>query len=59
VIEYRGGYGGLAGPHNAMDVYIQANNLEPLTPAIEEYVTDPMQEPDSTKWITKITYLVK
>lgn len=59
VIEYRGGYGGLAGPHNAMDAYIQANNLEPLTPAIEEYVTDPMQEPDSTKWVTKITYLVK
>lgn len=59
VIEYRGGYGGLAGPHNAMDAYIIANKLEQLTPVIEEYVTDPMQEPDSTKWITKITYLVK
>ena len=58
-IEYKGGYGGLAGPHNAMDAYIQENGLTQLTPVMEEYVTDPGTEPDSMKWVTKIIYLVK
>ncbi len=43
----------------AMDEYIQANKLEQLTPVIEEYITDPGAEPDSTKWLTKIVYFVK
>jgi len=58
-IEYMGGYGGMAGPHNAMDAYIQENGLTQLTPVMEEYVTDPGTEPDSMKWVTKIIYLVK
>jgi hypothetical protein len=26
---------------------------------IEEYVTDPGTEPDSTKWLTNVVYLIK
>lgn len=58
-INYMGGYNGIGNAHMAMDEYIQANKLEQLTPVIEEYITDPGAEPDSTKWLTKIVYFVK
>lgn len=58
-INYMGGYNGVGSAHMAMDEYIQANKLEQLTPVIEEYITDPGAEPDSTKWLTKIVYFVK
>jgi len=54
-----GGYNGLEQAHLAMDDYMKANNLENQPPVIEEYITDPGSEPDSNKWVTKITYLVK
>ena len=38
---------------------MKENKLEQLTPVIEEYVTDPASEPDSTKWLTKVVYFVK
>lgn len=58
-IDYMGGYNGVGSAHDAMDAYIKENKLEQLTPVIEEYVTDPGSEPDSTKWLTKVVYFVK
>jgi effector-binding domain-containing protein len=58
-IDYMGGYNGLMAPHNAMDAHIKANNLEHIAPVIEEYITDPGSQPDSTKWHTRIIYLIK
>ena len=58
-IEYRGGYSNLEKAHMAMDAYIHENGLSHHTNVIEEYITDPMSEPDSTKWLTNIIYLVK
>lgn len=58
-IDYYGGYNGMMAPHMAMDRYIKENNLTHHANVIEEYLTDPGQEPDSTKWLTRITYLVK
>ncbi|MBP6681041.1 MAG: SRPBCC family protein [Saprospiraceae bacterium] len=58
-IDYMGGYNGIGSAHEAMDAYMKENNLEQLTPVIEEYVTDPASEPDSTKWLTKVVYFVK
>lgn len=58
-MDYMGGYGGLGQAHEAMDAYITSNKLEPLSPALEEYVTDPGTEPDSNKWVTRIVYFVK
>jgi effector-binding domain-containing protein len=58
-IDYMGGYSGMMAPHNAMDAYMKANNLEQMAPVIEEYITDPGSQPDSTKWHTRIIYLIK
>ena len=58
-IDYMGGYSGMMAPHNAMDAHMKANNLEQISPVIEEYITDPGSEPDSTKWHTRIIYLIK
>ena len=58
-MDYMGGYGGLYGAHMAFDNYIKANKLEHIAPVLEEYITDPMTQPDSNKWHTRIIYLVK
>lgn len=59
VIDYYGGYSNMKAPHEAMDAYMKANNLTMNANVIEEYITDPGNEPDSTKWLTKVIYLVK
>ena len=60
VIDYYGGYNGIGKAHEAMDAYLKANTgMVHHTNAIEEYITDPGSEPDSTKWLTKVIYLVK
>ena len=58
-INYMGGYHGIGKAHEAMDAYIMSNKLQQLTPVVEEYITDPMTEPDSNKWLTKVVYFVK
>ncbi|MCB0642653.1 MAG: SRPBCC family protein [Phaeodactylibacter sp.] len=59
MIEYKGNYDGLGTAHEAIAAYLEANSLEAQMPCIEEYVTDPGTEPDPSKWITKIYYLLK
>lgn len=58
-IPYYGAYEKVGPAHEAMDAYIKANNLTHYANVIEEYVTDPMTEKDTTKWLTNIYYLVK
>jgi effector-binding domain-containing protein len=43
----------------AMDEYIKDFGLEEAGGPIEEYVTDPMMEPDTSKWQTNIYFPVK
>ena len=59
LIDYYGNYDGLGAPHEAIDAYLKANNLEANLPCIEVYQTDPGQEPDPAKWLTKIYYTLK
>ena len=59
LINYYGSYGGSEEAHYAMDDYMKAHNIEPGLPVIEEYVTDPEQEPDPSKWLTRIYYFSK
>ena len=59
IIDYVGPYSGMAKAHHDMDTYIQDKNFTALSPVIEEYINDPMSEPDSTKLRTKIIYFVK
>ena len=58
-IEYRGGYSGMMSAHMALDAYIEENKMEHHTNVVEEYITDPGMEPDSTKWLTNIIYFIK
>ncbi|MDZ4749281.1 MAG: SRPBCC family protein [Saprospiraceae bacterium] len=58
-IDYLGGYNSVGKAHEIMDAYMRDNKLKQLTPVIEEYVTDPGTEPDSNKWLTKVTYFLK
>ncbi len=59
VINYTGAYGGMAEAHGAMDDYMKKFNLENVPPVMEEYVTAPANEPDTTKWLTRVIYMVK
>jgi effector-binding domain-containing protein len=58
-IVYPGGYGKIGGAHFAMEDYIKENNFIQQNPVIEEYITGPENETDSTKWVTNIFYRVK
>jgi effector-binding domain-containing protein len=57
MLEYHGGYGDMMNAHNAINNYIKENNLSFVT-TWEEYVSDPMMEKDSTKWLTNIYYIL-
>jgi effector-binding domain-containing protein/uncharacterized protein YndB with AHSA1/START domain len=58
-VEYHGGYSSMGAVHGAMDAYIKENGLTHHTNVIEEYVTGPGSEPDSTKWLTNVVYFIK
>lgn len=57
-IDYYGDYANTAAAHYAMEKYMSDYGLLSNPPTIEQYVTDPTQEPDPTKWLTKITYFI-
>jgi effector-binding domain-containing protein len=57
-IDYYGDYNGTEAAHSAMDEYLKDHGLFNNPPIIEEYVTDPSEEPDPSKWLTKITYYI-
>jgi effector-binding domain-containing protein len=56
VINYLGDYAKSEDAHWAMAEYLTANRLQEVPPAIEEYVTDPTEEPDTAKWLTRVIY---
>lgn len=58
-IDYFGGYDGSAEAHYAMDDYMKVRNIGEPSLVIEEYVTDPGTESDTSKWLTKIFYIMK
>ncbi len=58
LIEYYGSYDKSANAHYAMDAYMKEKGYTQGT-VLEEYVTDPMSEKDTAKWLTNIFYLVK
>lgn len=58
-IEYFGPYDQSGKAHEAMNAMIEAKDLTHYGNVVEEYITDPGTEPDSTKWLTNIYYMVK
>ncbi|MBK9015621.1 MAG: GyrI-like domain-containing protein [Saprospiraceae bacterium] len=59
VVDYYGPYDNFEAAHEAIGTYLKAKGLKEKPPVIEEYVTDPMTEKDSTKWLTKIIYMIE
>ncbi|MDX2174807.1 MAG: hypothetical protein SFY56_17015 [Bacteroidota bacterium] len=57
-IAYYGSYEKSAKAHYAMDAYMKEKNLM-QSAVMEEYVTDPMMEKDTAKWLTNIYYFIK
>ena len=57
-IQYYGAYDKSAQAHYAMDAYMKQNRMLQRV-IIEEYVSDPMMEKDTAKWLTNIYYILK
>lgn len=55
-VQYYGDYTGTQAAHDAIQSYMKDYGILHNPPFIEEYVTDPGEEPDPKKWLTKITY---
>ncbi|MBS1568653.1 MAG: SRPBCC family protein [Bacteroidetes bacterium] len=58
-VVYHGAYDKSGDAHEAAHDMMKANGLEMNGPVIDEYVTDPGQEPDTAKWVTNIYYPIK
>ncbi|MDQ3142626.1 MAG: hypothetical protein M3Q56_10315 [Bacteroidota bacterium] len=57
-LAYYGPYNGLKSAHIKLNHLMNNGNFELVVPIIEEYVTNPSQEPDTSKWLTNIYYLL-
>jgi len=57
-IAYYGAYEQSENAHIALTEYMTEKEMTLSGPVIEEYVTDPGLEPDSSKWLTNIYYMV-
>lgn len=55
-IDYYGDSSKTANAHKAIREYLKDRSLISDVPMIEEYVTDPDEERDPSKWLTTITY---
>ncbi len=59
VIDHYGPYANTAKAHEAIDKKIKADGATLGPVVIEEYITDPAAEPDTSKWLTRVVYPVK
>ena len=57
-LAHYGFYSTLRNAHVKLDYIVRNLNLQLDAPIIEEYVTSPSQEPDTSKWLTNIYYLI-
>lgn len=58
-VDYYGDYDGTGAAHGSLWAHIGANNLELNGAMMEEYITDPTTEKDTSKWLTRVVYPVK
>jgi effector-binding domain-containing protein len=57
-VTYLGAYDKMGNAHGSIDKYIVDKKLKAKLPVIEQYIYGPANEKDSSKWVTKIIYLV-
>ncbi|MCU0612605.1 MAG: SRPBCC family protein [Candidatus Eisenbacteria bacterium] len=58
-VDYYGPYEGMPSAYGSLSTYFHVHDLTFKAPAIEEYVTDPAAEPDTTTWLTRIYFLAE
>ena len=58
VVSYLGAYEKSMPVYDAMENYIKDKGLKPAGPPQEVYITDPMTEKDTTKWLTEMVFPV-
>ena len=58
-VNYYGDYSGITKAHEAIDDYIKDYGLLKVMPVIEEYMTDPGEEKDPSKWLTRVIYYIQ
>lgn len=56
-LEHYGPYGTLRNAHTQLSYLMDNSDFILAAPVIEEYVTSPSQEPDTSKWLTNVYYL--
>ncbi len=57
-LENYGPYSTLRNAHAKLDYFVENSELKIVQPFIEEYITDPSEEPDTNKWQTNVYYLL-
>lgn len=55
-VDYYGPYEFTGKAHQAISDYAQVNSIALAGMALEIYVTDPSEEADTSKWLTKVVY---
>jgi effector-binding domain-containing protein len=58
-INYYGAYDRVSEAYRSVKKYLEANKLKQKQPVIQQFITGPTQESDTTKWLTKIVFLVE
>lgn len=58
-VNYYGAYEKASNAFESINSYIQKNKLKQKYPVIQQYITDPVTEKDTAKWLTKIVFLIE
>src|SRR5258705_7649963 len=58
-VNYSGAYDKLPDAYNSIRQYLSDNKLKAKIPSIEQYFAGPANEKDTSKWLTKIVFLVE
>jgi len=58
-INYYGDYSGISAAHEAIGEYMRDYGLLAVMPVVEEYMTDPGEEKDPSKWLTRVVYYIQ
>lgn len=58
-VDHYGPYEKTLEAHIALEKYLTSRGRKADTPVMEMYITDPSQEKDTSKWLTKVVYPIK
>jgi effector-binding domain-containing protein/uncharacterized protein YndB with AHSA1/START domain len=58
-VNYHGAYDKISDAYNSIRQYLSENKLKEKIPSIEQYISGPVNEKDTAKWLTKIVFLVE